>query len=376
MQPPRDEGACGPPRPDGDIARFFELSLDLFCIAGFDGRFLRVNSSFSRLLGYSDHELLTRPYLDFVHPDDRAATVNEVARLPEGLETVQFRNRYRDIGGNYRWFEWMARPVPEEGLIYAVARDVTDRLQMERQLLVQEQQMKLARTVQQKLYPSSPPRIEGFDVAGIARPVLELCGDYYDYVAGLNGRTYVVVGDVSGHGLGPALQMVELRALLRTLLRRSDDLAAILTEVNQLLCQDLPESMFISLYIAELDPAGRRIRSMGAGHCAWFVAGDGRIRRLRSTGTVLGVVPTAEFAEDAPISVVAGDVLLLSTDGMLEAMSPDEELFGKERLTASIAQNRHKPAPAILDALFDDVERFVRSRPVKDDITAVVIKAI
>jgi PAS domain S-box-containing protein len=112
--------------PDWDFVRFFELSLDLFCIANLTGYFLRVNGNFTRLLGYSESEFLSRPFLDFVHPEDVPATVAETAKLMSGGMVVQFRNRYRDRQGDYHWLEWMARPIPEDDIIFAVARDVTD----------------------------------------------------------------------------------------------------------------------------------------------------------------------------------------------------------------------------------------------------------
>jgi serine/threonine-protein kinase len=115
-------------QPERDLVRFFELSLDLFCIANLDGYFRRVNSNFSRVLGYSSEELVSRPFLDFVHIDDRERTLAEMAKLSEGLPVVQFRNRYRDNRGAYRWFEWMAKSIPEERVIFAVARDVTDQV--------------------------------------------------------------------------------------------------------------------------------------------------------------------------------------------------------------------------------------------------------
>lgn len=113
-------------RSERDLVRFFELSLDLFCIAGLDGYFRRVNANFARVLGYTTAELLNTPFMDFVHPDDRARTRAEVAQLSRGRPCVRFLNRYRDTRGGYRRFEWTAKSIPEEGVIFAVARDVTD----------------------------------------------------------------------------------------------------------------------------------------------------------------------------------------------------------------------------------------------------------
>lgn len=109
-------------RSERDLVRFFELSPDLFCIAGLDGYFRRVNENFMRVLGYTPAELISRPFIEFVHPDDRADTATEAEKLSRGLPVVHFKNRYRDVRGDYRWFEWEAKSIPEEGVIFAVAR--------------------------------------------------------------------------------------------------------------------------------------------------------------------------------------------------------------------------------------------------------------
>jgi serine/threonine-protein kinase len=119
-------------RAENDLERFFDLSLDLFCIAGMDGFFRRVNSNFPRVLGFSEKHLLTRPFLEFVHPDDRDPTISVMSQLKIGQPVVQFRNRYMAVDGSYRCFEWTAKSIPEEGTIFAVARDVTDSRQIGR----------------------------------------------------------------------------------------------------------------------------------------------------------------------------------------------------------------------------------------------------
>lgn len=114
-----------------ELDQFFLLSLDLLCIAGIDGRFRRVNPAWERVLGWTEADLRTVPYIDLVHPDDRAATEREAAKLAQGAVAVNFENRYRTRSGSYRWLHWNAAPSVERGLIYATAHDVTDRRQTE-----------------------------------------------------------------------------------------------------------------------------------------------------------------------------------------------------------------------------------------------------
>ena len=112
-------------RAEHDLTRFFEVSMDMFCIASLDGYFKRVNSNFSSVLGFSNTELVSRPFMDYVHPDDIEGTVNAMTTLSGGNPVVQFRNRYRDSDGEYHWMEWTAKSIPEENIIFAVARDIT-----------------------------------------------------------------------------------------------------------------------------------------------------------------------------------------------------------------------------------------------------------
>jgi PAS domain S-box-containing protein len=116
-----------------DLERFFNYALDMLCIAGIDGYFKLVNPSFERILGYTTAELLQIPFTELIHPDDRTETVAEVSKLANGLETIRFQNRYRCKDGSYRRLEWTSYPEPSTGLIYAVARDVTEREWADRQ---------------------------------------------------------------------------------------------------------------------------------------------------------------------------------------------------------------------------------------------------
>jgi two-component system sensor histidine kinase/response regulator len=132
-----------------ELDRFFTISLDLQCIATFDGYFTRVNPAWQRTLGYTSEELVARPFLDFVHPDDRESTVAVMSALKTGARVSDFENRYRARDGSYKWFLWNAAAFPELGTIYADARDITERKRAEDALKQHGQEMEAARREQQ-----------------------------------------------------------------------------------------------------------------------------------------------------------------------------------------------------------------------------------
>ena len=127
-------------RAEAERDRLFTLSLDLLCIAGVDGYFKRINPAFEETLGFTSQELLAEPFVEFVHPEDRAATIREVEKLSAGAATALFENRYRCKDGTYVWLAWKAVPVTEEGLIYAAARNVTEQKRAEQDIRARARQ--------------------------------------------------------------------------------------------------------------------------------------------------------------------------------------------------------------------------------------------
>lgn len=125
-----------------NLAGFFALSIDMLCIAGMDGYFKVLNPAWERILGFSSEELCSKPYLEFVHPDDRESTMAEAEKVSSGAQALVFENRYLCRDGSYRWLSWNSHPVPEKGLIYAVVRDITEQKQMEESLRASEDELR------------------------------------------------------------------------------------------------------------------------------------------------------------------------------------------------------------------------------------------
>jgi len=131
-------------RAEEERTRFYTVSLDLLCVAGFDGYFKRLSPSWEKALGYTTEELLAKPYIEFIHPDDREATLAEAEKVSGGNKVIAFENRYRCKDGSYRVFQWSAVPLTDEGLVYAAARDVTERKRAEEEIKKSNEQLEIA----------------------------------------------------------------------------------------------------------------------------------------------------------------------------------------------------------------------------------------
>lgn len=254
----------------------------------------------------------------------------------------------------------------------SVMRDVTALKKAQ----VREVEMRLARVVQQKLYPARPPELAGFDLAGAAFPADHTCGDYYDFLPAADGRVGIAVGDVSGHGFGAALLMAETRAYLRSLSRSTTDLGEILRQLNLLLCHDTEDERFVTLMLTLLDPERRSIVYSSAGHTQGYVLDRSGATRhvLGATGAPLGIFDESEFASSPEIGLAAGDLLLLLTDGAAEAQDRNGAFFETERVLRVVAEARQHSSAQIVRRLRAAVEEFARESPQRDDITVVVCK--
>lgn len=255
---------------------------------------------------------------------------------------------------------------------------VIQRKRAEQELRENEEQFRVAREIQQRLFPKTAPTLPGFDIAGVSHPAEAAGGDYFDYLPMLKDRLGIVVGDVTGHGIGPALLMAETRAYLRILARNREDGGEILTRANRVLAEDIGYERFITMLLVSLDPRTRTLSYANAGHPAGFLIGaTGATKaQLSRTGIPLGIKPDTQYPAASEIKLAPGDVVLLLTDGIDEAMSSDERIFGIERALEILRANRQRKACEIVDALYLGVRGFSQGAPQLDDLTAVVIKVV
>jgi serine phosphatase RsbU (regulator of sigma subunit) len=236
-------------------------------------------------------------------------------------------------------------------------------------------ELRIARQVQRKLFPADVPPAPGFDIFGVALPAGAAGGDYFDYFPLPSGRLGIVVADVSGHGLGPALLMAATRAYLRALALTHRDLSETLALANGILCQDTGDGRFVALLFASLDPGTRSFAYVAAGQEGYLLDASGAVTRLDTTSPPLGIDPDLAFPCAPPRVLEPGQAVLVFTDGLVEAKSPDGSFFGVERALAVARATRGQTAAAMARALCQAVRDFSQDRPQGDDITVVVIQA-
>ena len=239
-----------------------------------------------------------------------------------------------------------------------------------------EAEFRVAQKIQQSLFPTDAPELPDFDIAGASHPALSAGGDLYDYLPMPDGSLGIVVADASGHGVGPAMIMAETRAYLRAITQDDCDCGEALTLLNRFLCLDDAESGFVTCLFAKLDAAKRTFTYASAEQAGYFVDADGQTQQLDSHGPPLGLVDNASYETGPPTTLAVGSLLVLPTDGILEAQSAERELFGSKRMLAVLSDSRLRSSHDLIDALHRSVGEFSEWAPPKDDMTAVVVRAI
>jgi sigma-B regulation protein RsbU (phosphoserine phosphatase) len=242
-----------------------------------------------------------------------------------------------------------------------------------------QQSLDIAMEVQQNLLPNKDPEIEGLDIAGTSIYCEETGGDYYDYLLSPETgqkKICVVVGDVADHGIPSALLMTTARAFLRQRTSRSGELDQVVADVNRQLTRDVEDSgRFMTLFICEIDRSKQVIHWVNAGHDPAMIydrEGD-RFEELTGNALPLGVSETAAY-QKLDKEIIAGQIIMMGTDGIWEAQNPQGEMFGKERFKNIVRENAGQPAKDIIQAVIKEVDRFCHPLEKADDVTLVITK--
>jgi sigma-B regulation protein RsbU (phosphoserine phosphatase) len=197
-----------------------------------------------------------------------------------------------------------------------------------------------------------------------------------DYLHLPDGSLGVCVGDVCGHGLGPALIMAQTRAYLRAIAHETADVSEIVARLNAFLVGDLQQSHFVTLFLARIDLGARTFDYASAGHpAAHLLDASGAVTdTLELTGLPLGLFPDRAYGRSGPFPLEPGGAAVLLTDGVLEARAPDGAFYGEERALDVVRGGLDQPARAIVQAIHDSVTDFQQGAPLRDDVSVVVCK--
>ena len=240
-------------------------------------------------------------------------------------------------------------------------------------------EIRQARSIQSKLLPTKVPKLPGLEVATFSRFCREVGGDYFDFIPLREGRVGVVIADVSGKGVPAAMVMVMFRSILRMVAGNEQDALETVVQTNRLLAPDLLRGMFVSALYAVVDPTGREMTFVNAGHhppLIWRPRLSGT-RAVNLKGPVLGLLDTERFREsvcEKTLVLEPGDCLCLYTDGVTEAKNLLGEEFGEQGLARAFRAAAGQPVRDIVQDLISAVDAHQEEAPQHDDITLIVLK--
>jgi serine phosphatase RsbU (regulator of sigma subunit)/pSer/pThr/pTyr-binding forkhead associated (FHA) protein len=231
-----------------------------------------------------------------------------------------------------------------------------------------------AAIIQRQLLPSEAPSVERMQLAGYNAACRTVGGDYYDFIPYPDGRVALALGDVSGKAMPAALLMTSLQARVRVLAEEPPDVAQLLTRLNRITAANCPSNRFVSFFFSVLDPATGELVYSNAGHNPpLLLRSTGQVEPLEGGGLLLGIFPHATY-DAFRCRMGTGDVLLLFSDGVTEAVNPAGEEFGEERVIAVLRRNRERSAGEILSAVTQAVTDFAAGAPAADDLTLIAAK--
>ncbi len=235
-----------------------------------------------------------------------------------------------------------------------------------------EKQVMMARDVQQRMMPHSPPELAGIEFASVYIPCFELGGDFYDFIPLPSDNLGLCVADVSGKGVPASLIMASVRSSLRAHVDYIYYLYEVLHRINTMLYRDTKTGEFVTLFYGVLDTRNRRLTYCNAGHPPGLLLRDGQLLELGSENMVLGVDPAERYTQSV-IDLKANDILLLYTDGVPDAMNFQQQSYGRQRLVDAFMKGG-ETAEAVVQNLLWDMRKFVGMTKRTDDVTMIVVK--
>ena len=359
-----------------------ENASDIIVVLNSKGVVSFISPACEKVLGKKEDDFIGKDWFQFAEESFRLKIKNEYFRsLSQKLVSFSFEGRFIDANGDSRVLDATAQNLLNDEAIEGVVlnvRDVTERLKSQAAIRDSAEEFRVAREIQQHLFPKQAPIIDGFDIAGASSPAAATGGDYFDYLKTTDGQFVLAVADVSGHGAGPAMLMAETRAYLRLLVRNRHHLGDILVRANNMVGEDVGKDRFITMHLVKLDSKSKMIAHSSSGHTPGYIIGEkGEIKsKMKRTGIALGVTPDAPYEVEGPLKLVKGDIIILLTDGLAETPNSEGELFGAQRVIDELHRNRSLSAAEIVNSVFKMVADFSQGAEQEDDYTMIVAKVL
>ena len=359
-----------------------ENASDIIVVLNSKGVVSFISPACEKVLGKKEDDFIGKDWFQFAEESFRLKIKDEYFRsLSQKLVSFSFEGRFIDANGDSRVLDATAQNLLNDEAIEGVVlnvRDVTERLKSQAAIRDSAEEFRVAREIQQHLFPKQAPIIDGFDIAGASSPAAATGGDYFDYLKTTDGQLVLAVADVSGHGAGPAMLMAETRAYLRLLVRNRHHLGDILVRANNMVGEDVGKDRFITMHLVKLDSKSKMIAHSSSGHTPGYIIGEkGEIKsKMKRTGIALGVTPDAPYEVEGPLKLVKGDIIILLTDGLAETPNSEGELFGAQRVIDELHRNRSLSAAEIVNSVFKMVADFSQGAEQEDDYTMIVAKVL
>ena len=268
--------------------------------------------------------------------------------------------------------EWVGPALAAQAAVAIQHSYMTDEL-LANAILSQE--VAVARDIQMSTLPDTMPEVPGYDLHGHFQPTDHTGGDLYDLVV-LEGRLFMLLGDATGHGFGPALSATQMQAMLRVAFRLGADLDQAYMHVNNQLEEDLPDDRFITAFMGFLDPATHMVNyhSGGQGPILHFYAADQACDWYKPTNFPVGIMEIDDQQESADLHLAPGDILAVISDGVYEYNNSEGEEFGEDRVAEVFRAHHRLSMSDLTGQLIEAVNRFAGDAPQEDDITLVLVR--
>jgi len=318
----------------------------------------RFNRDVDRETGYRTRCLLTVPLVGY---DDSLVGVLQVLNKSDGVFTGEDEHIATALGAQCAVALQRARML----------EDLVTKEKMERELAV-------ARDIQMRVLPKEVPDLPGYDVAGWSRPADETGGDTYDIIGVAENRLILLLGDATGHGIGPALSVTQVRSMLRVCVRLGAGLDDAFRHINDQLSDDLASNRFVTAFLGVLDSSAHRVdyHAGGQGPLLHFHGAGGECEWLKASTVPMGLMAGLPLVQPPPLDIAPGDIVGLMTDGIYEYENPSEEQFGESRVEEIVRQYQGEPMSRLVERIVASVEEFAEGAPQNDDMTILLVRRL